>query len=143
MEPKREPSESPMSWAEQQLADLRASHPGWEVWYVRHAVPQGTGCTWCARPKNAATSTCQGDRPEELSMEIIEFESGLTGHIDAVRAELERTPVNQADRRGVLVRQLNAMGTLNFRNQVLPGTQAKRPQPPGTAEPPAPATADR
>jgi hypothetical protein len=119
MEPTREPSERPASWADAQLASLVEGHPHWDVWYVRSLAP-GSGLTWCARPAGAATATCHGGKPAELTEAIVEFVGALPEKIDEARAELGRTPVSEKGRRGVLEKQLSALALLFRSVQVLP-----------------------
>ena len=54
------------SWADRQLADLRATYAGcWDVWYV--ALAPRKGYSWQARPVGTPSATVHADSPEELS----------------------------------------------------------------------------
>ena len=61
------------TWADEQLAMLRANYPVWDIWLVpRYPV----GETWCARPKGSPIATINTDSPEHLIEMIREQERG-------------------------------------------------------------------
>jgi folate-dependent phosphoribosylglycinamide formyltransferase PurN len=49
---------------DEQVAALKAKHPGWRIWFVPHSVDGGV--TWCA----VREPTINTDTPEHLSQEI-------------------------------------------------------------------------
>jgi len=61
-----------MSWADQQLEQLTAGHPDWEIWYVRLIYP--VGYIWCARRKGYAVAEINADSPASLETEIAKIE---------------------------------------------------------------------
>ena len=61
------------TWADEQLAMLRANYPVWDVWLVPRYP---TGQTWCARPAGHAVAVINASSPEELVKAIAEYERG-------------------------------------------------------------------
>ncbi len=109
-----QPATRPPTWADQQLAALRARFPDWDFWYVPTHCGPAAG-TWCARPNGAMIATCHGYTPDEIARSITEFEARLPEHIETARTELQ-APRLHDDRRRVLERQLAGMTRLRNRS---------------------------
>ncbi len=109
-----QPATRPPTWADQQLAALRARFPDWDFWHVPTHCGPAAG-TWCARPAAAMIATCHGYTPDEIARSITEFEARLPEHIETARTELQ-APRLHDDRRRVLERQLAGMTRLRNRS---------------------------
>ena len=53
-----------MSWAHGQQYQLKARHPGYDIWYVGRYPERGY--TWHARPKGTPAATHHAESPGEL-----------------------------------------------------------------------------
>jgi hypothetical protein len=57
------------TWADQQLAQLRRVHPGWDIWYVPRLY-QST--VWCARREGEQIATVEAEDPELLEFALLD-----------------------------------------------------------------------
>jgi hypothetical protein len=117
MQPHPEPPRrTPPTRADEQLASLRARHPGWHLWHVLNY--QANNHTWCGMPDGAITGELQAHSPEALTERITEYEATLDAHIDQTREQLASLPPTrpetQAQRR-VLDARLEAQLRLQKR----------------------------
>ena len=65
-----------MIWDEQ-LAELQAKFPLWQIWYVPHAIDGGA--TWCANPwakQDDRRHVLHADTPEHLAEHIADCAHG-------------------------------------------------------------------
>ena len=78
------------TWADEQLAILRANYPAWDIWFVPR-YPRGE--TWCARPTGHRLATINMSTPEDVIAEIRRQEESVTREHDVsdlATSELQR-----------------------------------------------------